>query len=134
LSVWASKLDYLLQGGLRDHAKAAPDFYPGRTSHGNHDIAAKQMQGFGGALSFTLKDGSDSVRRFLPRLNDAHLAANLGAVETVVDHPTTTRHVECTLQERTAMAIPEGLIRYSAGIENTEDLVDDLGQALSARK
>jgi cystathionine gamma-synthase len=92
------------------------------------------MQGFGGALSFTLKDGSDSVRSFRPLLNDARLAANHGAVETVVDLPETTSHVGCTLREQAAMDIPEGLIRYSAGIENTEDLIDDLRQALSARQ
>ena len=94
------------------------------------------MQGFGGALSpklsFTLNDGFNAVWSFVPRLNDAHLAANLGEVETVLDLPATTSHVECTLQERAAMGIPEGLIRYLAGIENTEDLVDDLGQVLSA--
>jgi cystathionine gamma-synthase len=72
------------------------------------------------------------VRCFLPRLHYCHLAANLGAVEIVVDLPATTSHVECTLQERVAMAIPESLIRCSAGTENTEDLVDDLRQALTA--
>lgn len=96
------------------------------------EIAAKQMQGFGGLLSFTLKDGSDAVRSFLPRLSYAHLAANLGAVETVVAPPATTSHVGCTFQERAAMGIPEGLIRYSAGIEGSEDLVADLRQALTA--
>ena len=107
-------------------------FYPGLRSHENHDIAAKQMRGFGGVLSFTLKDGFDAVRRFLPRLRYAHLAANLGAVETVVGPPATTSHVECTLQERAAMGIPEGLIRYSVGIEDTEDLIADLKQAFAA--
>ena len=117
---------------LREQPKVAQVFYPGLESHENHDIAAKQMRGFGGVLSFTLKDGFDAVRRFLPRLRYAHLAANLGAVETVVGPPATTSHVECTLQERAAMGIPEGLIRYSVGIEDTEDLIADLTQAFTA--
>jgi len=92
-----------------------------------------QMQGFGGLLSFTLKDGLDAVRSFLPRLNYAHLAANLGQSKRWSPPPhTITSHVECTLQERAAMGILEGLIRYSADIEDTEDLVADLIQALSA--
>ena len=89
------------------------------------------MRGFGGVLSFMLKGGFDAVRAFLPRLRYAHLAANLGAVETIAGPPATTSHVECTLEERQAMGIPEGLIRYSVGIEETEDLMADLKQALS---
>ena len=74
----------------------------------------------------------DSVRAFLPRLKFAHAAANLGAVETVAGPPATTSHVECTREEREAMGIPETLIRYSVGIEDTADLVADLRQALDA--
>ena len=106
-------------------------FYPGLESHEGHDIAVKQMRGFGGVLSFTLKgDDFDRVRAFLPRLKLAHLAANLGAVETVAGPPATTSHVECTREERAAMGIPETLIRYSVGIEDTDDLIADLTQAL----
>jgi cystathionine gamma-synthase len=89
------------------------------------------MRGFGGVLSFELADNSlDAVRRFLSRLRYAHAAANLGAVETVVGPPATTSHVECSPEERSAMGIPEGLIRYSVGIEDTEDLIADLDRAL----
>jgi cystathionine gamma-synthase len=70
------------------------------------------------------------VKRVLPRLRLAHRAANLGAVETVAGPPATTSHVECTPQERAAMGIPEGLIRYSVGIEESNDLLADLAQAL----
>ena len=94
----------------------------------------RQMRGFGGVLSFMLKGGFDAVRAFLPRLRYAHLAANLGAVETIAGPPATTSHVECTAEERKAMGIPEGLIRYSVGIEETEDLIADLRQALSQGK
>jgi cystathionine gamma-synthase len=106
-------------------------FYPGLESHENHDIARRQMRGFGGVLSFMLKDGFEAVRAFLPRLRYAHLAANLGAVETIAGPPATTSHVECTPEEREALGIPESLIRYSVGIEDTENLIADLTQALS---
>ena len=69
--------------------------------------------------------------RVLPRLRYAHRAANLGAVETIVGPPATTSHVECTAAERAAMGIPEGLIRYSVGIEDADDLIADLTQALA---
>lgn len=116
---------------LEAHPAVGQVFYPGLESHSGHAIAKKQMRGFGGMLSFMLKENTfDAVRRFLPRLRFAHSAANLGAVETIVGTPATTSHVECTAEERAAMGIPESLIRYSTGIENTEDLIADLDQAL----
>ena len=116
---------------LEGHPNIERVFYPGLESHQNHEIAKKQMRGFGGMLSFMLKENSfEAVRRFLPRLRYAHAAANLGAVETIVGPPATTSHVECTREERAAMGIPESLIRYSTGIEDIEDLIADLEQAL----
>jgi cystathionine gamma-synthase len=115
---------------LKDHAFVERVYYPGLPSHENHDVAARQMRGYGGVLSFMLRGGFPSVRRFLPRLRYAHAAANLGAVETVVGPPRTTSHVESSAEEREAMGIPESLIRYSVGIEDTEDLIGDLQQAL----
>jgi cystathionine gamma-synthase len=106
--------------------------YPGLASHPAHSVAVRQMRGFGGVLSFALDGGMDAVGRFLPALRWAHLAANLGAVETVAGTPATTSHVECTAEERAALGIPEGLIRYSVGIEDAEDLLADLAQALMA--
>ena len=106
--------------------------YPGLASHPGHEIAARQMRGFGGMLSFGLEGGFEAVKRVLPRLKLAHRAANLGAVETVAGPPATTSHVECTPEERAAMGIPEGLIRYSVGIEDAGDLIADLEQALTA--
>jgi cystathionine gamma-synthase len=81
-------------------------------------------------LSFTLQGDYEAVRVFLPRLKYAHRAANLGAVETIAGPPALTSHVECTPEERSAMGIPEGLIRYSVGIEETADLIADLDHAL----
>jgi len=82
-------------------------------------------------LSFKLKGEFDAVKVFLPRLRYAHLAANLGAVDTIAGPPATTSHVECTAEEREALGIPESLVRYSVGIEDTEDLIADLEQALT---
>ncbi|NKQ35364.1 MAG: cystathionine gamma-synthase family protein [Chloroflexi bacterium] len=116
---------------LEGHPRIEKVFYPGLESHENYAIARRQMRGFGGVLSFILR-GNDfaDVRRFVPRLHYAHAAANLGAVETIVGPPATTSHVECTREERAAMGIPESLIRYSTGIEDVNDLIADLAQAL----
>ncbi len=116
---------------LEGHKAVKEVFYPGLESHQGHVIAQKQMKGFGGVLSFTLHGDLDAVKAFLPRLQLAHRAANLGAVETIAGPPATTSHVECTSEERAAMGIPEGLVRYSVGIEDVPDLIADLEQALA---
>ena len=116
---------------LSEHPAVGRVYYPGLETHDNYDIACRQMRGFGGMLSFELTENTlDAAKRFLPRLRFAHAAANLGAVETIVGMPATTSHVECTAQERAALGIPEGLIRYSTGIEDSRDLIADLKQAL----
>jgi cystathionine gamma-synthase len=115
---------------LESHSKIPVVNYPGLASHPQHAIAARQMRGFGGMLSFGLDGGLDAVRRFLPGLRLANGAANLGSVETIVGPPATTSHVECSFEERAALGIPEGLIRYSTGIEHVDDLIADLDAAL----
>lgn len=117
---------------LQRHQAVENVYYPGLESHHHHDLAERQMRGFGGVLSFTIRGDFEAVRDFLPRLSYAHRAANLGAVETVVGPPAVTSHVECTPEERKAMGIPEGLIRYSVGIEDVDDLIFDLDEALSS--
>jgi cystathionine gamma-synthase len=122
---------YKIAQFLEGHPKIERVFYPGLESHEGYEIACRQMRGFGGVLSFQLKgDSFEEVRKFLPHLRYAHPAANLGAVETIVGPPAVTSHVESTTEERAAMGIPESLIRYSVGIEDTEDLIADLDQAL----
>jgi cystathionine gamma-synthase len=116
---------------LAAHPRVEVVNYPGLPSHPNHDVAARQMRGFGGMLSFSIGDDLRAVRDFLPRLQFAHSAANLGSVETTVGPPATTSHVECTAEERKALGIPEGLIRYSTGIEDVDDLLTDLDRALA---
>ena len=116
---------------LERHPRVEQVNYPGLETHPGHAVAAEQMRGFGGMLSFAVNGGLEAVRTILPKLKLMHRAANLGAVETVGGPPATTSHVECSPEERAAMGIPEGLIRYSVGIEAVEDLVADLEQALS---
>ena len=115
---------------LQQQPQVARVFYPGLPSHPGHAVARAQMIGFGGVLSFELQGGFDALRGFLPRLRYAHRAANLGAVETIAGPPATTSHIELSVEERHALGIPEGLIRYSVGIEDPEDLIADLAQAL----
>jgi len=115
---------------LQGHPAVAAVFYPGLETHPHHEIARRQMRGYGGVLSFMLEGGFEAVKRVLPKLRLARRAANLGSVETVAGPPATTSHVECSAAEREAMGIPEGLIRYSVGIENAEELIADLAQAL----
>lgn len=116
---------------LQEHPAVEMVNYPGLESHQHHGIARKQMRGYGGMLSFAVRGGLESIKRFLPRLQFAHMAANLGCVETVVGPPVVTSHVECSDAERAAAGIPEGLVRYSTGIEDVNDLIEDLEQALA---
>ena len=115
---------------LQADSRVAEVFYPGLDSHANHAAAARQMRGYGGVVSFIIDGGLEAVGRFISRLRFAHGAANLGAVETVVGPPATTSHVESSPEERAAMGIPEGLLRYSVGIEELDDLIANISQAL----
>jgi cystathionine gamma-synthase len=117
---------------LKNHAAVEDVFYPGLESHPGHEIAQKQMSGFGGVMSFALKGNYDTVKAFLPKLKLVHLAASLGSVSTLAGPPRTTSHVELTEEQRALLGIPESLIRYSVGIENADDLLADLEQALGA--
>ncbi|MFT4023675.1 MAG: cystathionine gamma-synthase family protein [Flavihumibacter sp.] len=116
---------------LEAHPKVKQVFYPGLASHPGHRVAALQMRGFGGMMSFALQGGFESVQKVLPALKLTHLAASLGSVSTLAGPPRTTSHVELTEEQRALLGIPESLIRYSVGIENVEDLIADLEQALA---
>ena len=121
----------IIANHLQKHPLVEEVNYPGLETHSGHTIAKKQMKGgYGGMLSFSVKGGLDAIKKFLPKLKYAHMAANLGCVETVVGPPLTTSHVECTADERKSAGIPEGLVRYSTGIEDVEDLISDLDEAL----
>lgn len=116
---------------LKAHDAVEEVFYPGLETHPGHEIAKAQMSGFGGVMSFALKGNYDTVKAFLPKLKLVHLAASLGSVSTLAGPPRTTSHVELTEEQRALLGIPESLIRYSVGIENVEDLINDLEQALA---
>lgn len=115
---------------LKSHPKIKDVFYPGLESHTGHSIAKSQMRGFGGMMSFSLDGGWEHVKKFLPSLKLVHLGASLGSVSTLAGPPRTTSHVELTEEQRRQLGIPESLVRYSVGIENVEDLLQDLENAL----
>jgi cystathionine gamma-synthase len=115
---------------LAGHPRVERVFYPGLADHPHHDVARRQMRGFGGVLAFSLRGGFEAVRRMLGGLRLAHRAASLGSVGTLVGPPNTTSHVELSEAERAAAGIPEALVRYSVGIENAADLIDDLRAGL----
>ena len=116
---------------LRKHPKVDTVYWPGFEEHPNHDIAKKQMVNFGGMLSFVPK-GSDykATLQFLERLKIFTLAESLGGVESLVGHPASMSHGSMSKQERDKAGIEDALIRLSVGIEDVDDLIEDLSQAL----
>ncbi|MES1215790.1 MAG: cystathionine gamma-synthase family protein [Bacteroidota bacterium] len=117
---------------LKAHHKVSDVFYPGLETHQGHAIAKTQMSGFGGVFSFSLDGNYDQVKKLLHNLKLVHLGASLGSVSTLAGPPRTTSHVELTEEQRKLLGIPESLIRYSVGIENVEDLLEDLDNGLKS--
>lgn len=106
-------------------------YYPGLPSHPQHDLARQQMSGFGGMVSLEVEGGYEGARRFLGRLRVFALAESLGGVESLACHPATMTHGAIPEGERLARGITPGLVRLSVGIEDAEDLIDDLRRALA---
>jgi len=104
--------------------------YPGLKSHPDHAIAKRMLNGFGGMLSIELAGGSKATERFLRRLKLFRHAPSLGGVDSLVSEPRFTSHVDVKVEERAEMGIPDGFLRLSVGIENADDLISDLEQAL----
>ncbi len=105
-------------------------FYPGLASHPQHELAKRQMSGFGGMIS--VETGSkENAARVLGRVKVFSLAESLGGVESLISHPASMTHASVELERRTALGVTEGLIRLSCGVEDVEDLLEDLDQALS---
>jgi cystathionine gamma-synthase len=117
---------------LQERPEVARVCYPGLEDDPGHAIATRQMRGFGGMLAFELRSGSDGVARMLEAMELRHLAASLGSVSTLVGPPAVTSHVELTAEQRKELGISESLVRYSVGIENVEDLLEDLERGLRA--
>jgi methionine-gamma-lyase len=116
---------------LQKHPGVERVFYPGLEDHPGHDIARRQMTSFGGMLSFNLKGGYDAGTRMLDRVRLCSLAVSLGNVDSLICHPASMTHNHIAREKREAMGIFDGLVRLSLGIENAEDLVADLDQALA---
>ena len=115
---------------LHEHPKVRHVFYPGLPSHPQHALAARQMRGFGGMLAFDL--GSlEKAKRLLNAVRLMALAESLGGVETLISHPATMTHASVPAEKRQALGITDGLVRISAGLEDIEDLKEDLEQALA---
>ena len=119
-----------LANWLFNHPKIDQVYYPGLETNFGHDIALKQMNGYGGVLSFTLKGEKNLIPNFISKLKFAHAAAHLGSVETIVGPPKTTSHVENSPEERALLGIPENMLRCSVGIENIDDIIEDFNQSL----
>jgi cystathionine beta-lyase/cystathionine gamma-synthase len=120
-----------LAGWLEGHAKIERVYYPGLPSHPQHALACSQMTGFGGMLSFELGDAG-RARRMVERTRVFALAESLGGVESLIGHPATMTHASVPREMREAMGLTDSLVRLSIGVEDVEDLKEDLDQALAA--
>lgn len=121
-----------LANWLAKHPKVAKLYYPGLKEHPGHDVAAKQMSGFGGMISLQLHGGAEATKKFLTRTHLFSLAESLGGVESLVNHPATMTHASIPKAVREARGVDDGLIRLSVGIEDVADLRGDLETALKA--
>jgi cystathionine gamma-lyase len=117
---------------LKNHPKVKQVYWPGFADHPNHEIAKKQMHDFGGMLSFTLKDDSlDKATQLMESVELFALAESLGGVESLINHPASMTHASIPKEERVKNGLVDSLIRLSIGVEDVEDLIADLTQALS---
>ncbi len=114
---------------LEGHSKVERVIYPGLKSHPQHEIARKQMTGFSGMITFVMKGGLTEARRFLERVQLFALAESLGGVESLIEHPAIMTHASVPQAIRESLGIRDGLVRLSVGIEDGDDLIDDLRQA-----
>lgn len=116
---------------LRDHPKVSKVYYPGFESHKGHDIAKKQMRDFGGMVSFDLHDNSEeAANKVLSSTHLFSLAESLGGVESLIGHPASMTHGSIPREERLKVGLTDSLIRLSVGVEDADDLIEDLNKAL----
>lgn len=119
---------------LKNHPKIAKVFYPGLVDHPDHELARKQMKGFSGMVSFVVKGGDSAAKKMLNRLQIISRAASLGGVESLISMPASTSHYELSPAERLRLGIEPGFVRLSCGIEDIQDLIEDLEQALNTQR
>ena len=115
---------------LESHPQVEKITYPGLKSHPQYEVAKEQMDGFSGMISFELKGGIPAGTTVMNNVKLCSLAESLGAVETMITHPATMTHVDVPAEERHARGLSDGLVRISVGIEDPDDIIDDLKQAL----
>lgn len=116
---------------LKSHPKIKKIYYPGLEDHPNHAIAKKQMRGFGGMITVEFNLPLETTKKLIASFKLFSLAESLGGVESLVCHPVTMTHASIPLEERHACGITDGLVRFSIGIEDADDLIEDLSQALN---
>jgi cystathionine beta-lyase/cystathionine gamma-synthase len=119
-----------IAGYLKKHKAVSKVFYPGIKSHPGHEIAKRQMKGFGGVVSFELKDGRKAVNNFLRKLKVFEIAESLGGVASLAEHPGTMSHASMPSDYRAKIGIGDNLVRLSVGLESIDDLIEDLEQGL----
>lgn len=124
----------LIANILHEQDNVTQVFYPGLTDHPGHQLAKKQQSGFGGMVSFELKGGEEAVRAFVENLAYFSLAESLGGVESLVCHPASMTHAPVSEERKAAAGVTPSLIRLSVGLESTEDLVEDLLNALEVAR
>ena len=115
---------------FENHKEISEVIYPGLTNHPQHELAAKQMNGFGGIISMNIKGGLEKSKRFLEQTKIFALAESLGGVESLIEHPALMTHASLPKDRRDAIGISDGLVRLSVGIESLDDLIEDIEQAL----
>ena len=115
---------------FENHKDISEVIYPGLTNHPQHELAAKQMNGFGGIISMNIKGGLEKSKRFLEQTKIFALAESLGGVESLIEHPALMTHASLPKDRREAIGISDGLVRLSVGIESLDDLIEDIEQAL----
>ena len=116
---------------LETHPKVGTIYYPGLESHPQHELAKRQMDAFGGMVTIVLKDGLPSARQMLERVRIFALAESLGGVESLIEHPAIMTHASIPADRRAELGIDDGLVRLSVGVEDGDDLIADLEQALA---
>src|ERR671929_1343646 len=117
---------------LQDHPQVETVYYPGLPDHPQHELAKKQMSGFSGMVSFTLKGGAEAAYTAMQKTQIFHFAESLGGVESLITHPATMTHAAIPREQREARGVTDGLLRLSVGIEDAGDLTADLDGAISA--
>ena len=119
---------------LEGHPQVERTTYPGLPSHPQHELARRQMSGFGGMLTFVIRGGLPAARAFLSSLRVFALAESLGGVESLIEHPAIMTHASVPPETRAALGIADGFIRVSVGIENADDLIEDLERGFAAAR